>query len=240
MVTVVDQWYFPVAVEESLPRSETVTARSHGRRGVRATSLVLGAVLIVSLYWWWPGIMGRGENHDASPAVVVVGGGQLSRSEEKVLRRLREEGYSATWGGSPADWCELSEMITDLGTIPTRAVVLYAPSVPSECDEASVVADRVIDGVETMDVRVLVVVGLEGGDRDDPVVLSLIDRGVTIVDPTSLIGEPTVVRERVDCLWWDDCVFEGVNPGYVIVWDENGLTAAGQQRVARLIVATVQ
>ena len=201
---------------------------------------MVGLVLVVALYWWWPGIMGRGENHDSAPAVVVLGGGQLGRSEEKVLRRLREEGYSATWGGSPADWCELSEMVTSMTIVPTRAVVLYAPSEPSDCDDANVVADRVVGDVESMDVRAVVVVGLEVGDRDDSVVRALIDRGVTIVDPISLIGDPNVVSERVDCLWWDDCIFEGLNPGYVIVRDENGLTAAGQQRVARLIVATVQ
>jgi hypothetical protein len=63
---------------------------------------------------------------------------------------------------------------------------------------------------------------------------------VAVVDPADLIGDPTAVGERVDCLWWDDCVFEGLNPGYVVLRDEDGLTEAGQQRVARLIVATVQ
>lgn len=237
---VVGQWYFPMTVEESTPRSSTGTSPSRGRRGRRTAVVVALAALLGAVYWWWPGIQGRGANHESDPAIVVVGGGQLERSSEKVLRRLREEGYSATWGGSPVDWCELADMLTTEATSASRALVMYAPPAMSDCAPASAVADDIMADVEAKNVRGVLVVGLEEGDRDDPVVRSLIERGVTIVDPVSLIGEPTAVGERVDCLWWDDCVFEGQNPGYVIVRDDDGLTAAGQQRVARLIVATVQ
>jgi hypothetical protein len=47
------------------------------------------------------------------------------------------------------------------------------------------------------------------------------------------------VDEHVDCLWWDDCLPDENGVGYVIVRDANGLTLAGQQRVARIIVANV-
>ena len=47
-------------------------------------------------------------------------------------------------------------------------------------------------------------------------------------------------NEHVGCLWWDDCLTDASGVGYVIVRDENGLTMAGQQRVARAIVAGVQ
>jgi hypothetical protein len=41
-------------------------------------------------------------------------------------------------------------------------------------------------------------------------------------------------------LWWDDCIPDGKGFGYVIVRNGDGLTLAGQQRVARMIVASVQ
>lgn len=198
------------------------------------------ALAAVSLYWWWPGVMGRGESFDTEPAVMVVGGGQLARSEEKVLRRLREEGYSALWGGRPTDWCDVARSLSTTGLAPTRAVVLHAPPSSIDCAEPVDLAADIVRDVDAFGARIVLVVGLEVGDRDDPVVRALVERGVAVVDPVELIGEPTAVGERVDCLWWDDCVFEGLNPGHVILRDENGLTAAGQQRVARLIVATVQ
>lgn len=202
--------------------------------------VLIATVIALTLYWWWPGIVGRGTEYDESPAIVVVGGGQLERSSEKVLRRLREEGYSSTWGGSPGGWCELSDVLATSTTIPSRALVMYAPPGANDCASAAELAGDILAEVEAMNVRAVLVVGLEEGDRDDPVVRAMVDRGLTVVDPVSLIGEPTTVGARVDCLWWDDCVIEGANPGYVIVRDEDGLTAAGQQRLARLIVATVQ
>jgi hypothetical protein len=109
-----------------------------------------------------------------------------------------------------------------------------------QCDDPAAVAADIRASIGELGVRALVVVGLEEGDRIDPVVEILIDSGLVEVDPSSLIGMPEEVDVRADCLWWDDCIFEGTNPGYVITRDDDGLTVAGQQRVARLIVATVQ
>jgi hypothetical protein len=234
-----------LTVEESTPRPESgdeARRRWSSRRTAAPVIVVVMAVSLsaVALYWWWPGIAGRGESFDSTPAVMVVGGGQLARSEEKVLRRLREEGYSALWGGRPTDWCEVRDAVTSTKVAPTRAVVMHAPVSEGDCADPEVLADDIIGAVDAFDARAVLVIGLEVADRDDPVARALIERGVAVVDPADLIGDPTAVGERVDCLWWDDCVFEGLNPGYVVLRDEDGLTEAGQQRVARLIVATVQ
>jgi hypothetical protein len=71
----------------------------------------------------------------------------------------------------------------------------------------------------------------------DPVVTALEKLDVRIVDPSSMLAD---VDEHVDCLWWDDCLPDENGIGYVIVRDSDGLTLAGQQRVARMIVANVQ
>lgn len=229
-----------MTVEELTNRPESGVEARRRWSSRRTGTLVVAVSVVVSLYWWWPGITGRGESFDAAPAVMVVGGGQLARSEEKVLRRLREEGYSALWGGRPTDWCEAREMVSSAEISPTRAVVLHAPVASSDCADPEDLAGDIVGAVDAFGARAVLVIGLEVADRDDPVARALIDRGVAVVDPEALIGDPTAVDERVDCLWWDDCVFEGLNPGYVVLRDADGLTAAGQQRVARLIVATVQ
>jgi len=248
-----------VAVEELFPRSSPRTESGVGERlrrfsrpdarpgvpRVVAAASLVAALLAVASYWWWPGVTGRGESFDSEPAVLVVGAGQLERSQEKVLRRLREEGFSALWGGTPTDWCGVRDVLSNTDTVPTRAVVLHVPPSDVACTSAddtepSGMAAEIVALVESFDSRAVLVIGLEVGDRDDPVTRSLVDLGVTVVDPVDLIGDPARAGERVDCLWWDDCVVEGLNPGYVILRDDDGLTAAGQQRVARLIVATVQ
>jgi len=86
--------------------------------------------------------------------------------------------------------------------------------------------------------RVLVVTGLDA--QTDPVVNYLERAGATVVNPSSLLGESGLSDEHLGCLWWDDCLIDASGVGYVIVRDENGLTMAGQQRVARAIVAGVQ
>lgn len=227
------QWYFPLAVEELTPDT--------GRQSRRRLATVVGvcALLGTVLYWWWPGITGS-TNVDSEPAVLVVGNGQLSRSEEAVLRRLREEGYSAAWASTVSTWCDVSGVLTEGNPAPTRAVVMHIAPTTEQCDDPAAVAADIRASIGELGVRALVVVGLEEGDRIDPVVEILIDSGLVEVDPSSLIGTPGEVDVRTDCLWWDDCIFEGTNPGYVIARDDDGLTVAGQQRVARLIVATVQ
>jgi len=227
------QWYFPLAVEELTPDT--------GRQSRRRLATVVGVCALFGtvLYWWWPGITGS-KNVDSEPAVLVVGNGQLSRSEEAVLRRLREEGYSAAWASTVSTWCDVSGLLTEGNPAPTRAVVMHIAPTTEPCDDPAAVAADIRASIGELGVRALVVVGLEEGDRIDPVVEILIDSGLVEVDPSSLIGTPGEVDVRTDCLWWDDCIFEGTNPGYVIARDDDGLTVAGQQRVARLIVAMVQ
>ena len=193
------------------------------------------AVVGFGLYWWWPGITGS-ENPATHPEIVAVGNGQFARSEEKVLRRLREEGYSATWADPVDTWCDVANVLAAEVPRPTRAIVVHVETTSTECEASA--ADDVRAVARDLNVRLVVVVGLSEGDRDDPVTVDLIDAGATVVDPVELLGSPTDIDVRAACLWWDDCVFDGT--GYVVLRDADGLTAAGQQRVARMIVAAVQ
>lgn len=189
-------------------------------------------MVAIGLYWWWPGLVGAGDPA-RQPAVLVVGNGELSRGEEKVLRRLREEGYSAVWSSPVESWCDVAAAV-DGSIRSTRAIVVHVADQDDCRDDAVGV---LIDTSRRWDTRLIVVVGLAEGDR---AVTSVLPADTTVVDPVELIGEPTRVDARVDCLWWDDCVVDGEGTGYVVVRDDDGLTAAGQQRVARAIVAAVQ
>jgi hypothetical protein len=116
-------------------------------------------------------------------------------------------------------------------------ISLEAPIAFESCDESpELAAQKVKDSLEGLSVtHSVVVTGLT--QSADPVVNALVELGQVVVDPSNLLAG---VDERVDCLWWDDCVSDENGIGFVIVRDAEGLTVAGQQRVARMIVAKVQ
>ncbi|MFM8562420.1 MAG: hypothetical protein ACKOCE_00840 [Acidimicrobiia bacterium] len=221
-------------MEELTPRARRATTRitrSIRRSGARRRVLAVVVIVVIGLYWWWPGLVG---DHARQPAVLVVGNGELSRGEEKVLRRLREEGYSAVWSSPVESWCDVAAAV-DGPIRSTRAIVVHVEDQNDDCRDDAVGA--LVDASRDWDTRLIVVVGLVEDDRD---VVSVLPADTTVVDPVELIGEPSRRDAHVDCLWWDDCVVDGEGTGYVVVRDDGGLTAAGQQRVARAIVAAVQ
>jgi hypothetical protein len=201
---------------------------------------VLAALLIALvgvLYWWWPGIVGSGEP-TAEPSVLVVGNGDLKEAQTVVSRRLVEEGLTVAWIDAPASWCDVSAVLDQTEIQPTLGIVisLDAPISFESCDVSpELAAQKVKESLEGLSVtHSVVVTGLT--QSADPVVNALVELGQVVVDPEPLLAG---VDERVDCLWWDDCVPDENGIGYVIVRDAEGLTVAGQQRLARMIVAKV-
>jgi hypothetical protein len=190
------------------------------------------------LYWWWPGIVGAGDPA-SEPSVLVVGNGDLKEAQTVVSRRLVEEGLTVAWVDAPASWCDVSAMLDQTEIQPTLGVVisLDAPISFESCDVSpELAAQKVKESIAGLSVtHSVVVTGLS--EAADPVVNALVEIGQVVVDPSSLLAG---VDERVDCLWWDDCVPDENGIGYVTVRDAEGLTVAGQQRVARMIVAKVQ
>jgi hypothetical protein len=201
---------------------------------------VLAALLIALvgvLYWWWPGIVGSGEP-TAEPSVLVVGNGDLKEAQTVVSRRLVEEGLTVAWIDAPASWCDVSAVLDQTEIQPTLGIVisLDAPISFESCDVSpELAAQKVKESLEGLSVtHSVVVTGLT--QSADPVVNALVELGQVVVDPEPLLAG---VDERVDCLWWDDCVPDENGVGYVIVRVAEGLTVAGQQRLARMIVAKV-
>jgi hypothetical protein len=190
------------------------------------------------LYWWWPGIVGAGDPA-SEPSVLVIGNGDLKEAQTVVSRRLVEEGLTVAWVDAPESWCELVAVLDQTEIQPTLGIVvsLDAPISFESCDVSpELAAQKVKDSLEGLSVtHSVVVTGLT--QSADPVVNALVELGQVVVDPSNLLAG---VDERVDCLWWDDCVSDENGIGFVIVRDAEGLTVAGQQRVARMIVAKVQ
>ena len=199
--------------------------------------VALLVALVGVLYWWWPGIVGAGDPA-SEPSVLVDGNGDLKEAQTVVSRRLVEEGLTVAWVDAPASWCDVSAMLDQTEIQPILGVVisLDAPISFESCDVSpELAAQKVKESIEGLNVNHSVVVtGLT--EVADPVVNALVEIGQVVVDPSSLLAG---VDERVDCLWWDDCVPDENGIGYVIVRDAEGLTVAGQQRVARMIVAKV-
>jgi hypothetical protein len=168
-----------------------------------------------------------------------MGNGDLKEAQTVISRRLIEEGYTVAWADTPTSWCEIAEAFADTAIRPSQAIVVYGDptSVTASCSVSpDEVALRVGEAAkELTQARLVVVTGLS--EEPDVVVEAMSENGIRIVDPSDLLGG---VDERMDCLWWDDCIPDGKGFGYVIVRDSDGLTLAGQQRVARMIVASVQ
>jgi hypothetical protein len=168
-----------------------------------------------------------------------MGNGDLKEAQTVVSRRLIEEGYTVAWVDAPTSWCDIADAFADTAIQPSQAIVVYVDptSATASCSvPPDEVALRIGEAAkELTQARLVVVTGLS--EEPDVVVEAMGESGVRIIDPSDLLGG---VDERMDCLWWDDCIPDGKGFGYVIVRESDGLTLAGQQRVARMIVANVQ
>ena len=224
-------WYFRGVVNNSR-NPFLALARPRWRLAV---SLFVALAAVV--YWWWPGIVGAGDPA-SEPSVLVVGNGELKEAQTVVSRRLVEEGLTVAWVDAPESWCDLPGELASVDAQPSLGIVvsLNSPISFKSCDVSpDVAAQNVVEALQRFEAdHSAIVTGLSG--EADPVVAVLQKLGVRVVDPSSMLAE---VDEHVDCLWWDDCVPDENGIGYVIVRDSDGLTIAGQQRVARIIVANV-
>lgn len=192
-------------------------------RSVR-TAIGAGAVGVVGLLaWWWPGITGQ----DAQTDVVIVSSPSILRARDAIERRLREEGFTTAWESATDDTCSLMP-VEDLDF---EVLVVPLPDT-NECSPATV-RGTILGLVDVVDAsKILAVLPWVTGAQESEILRLLTDNGIEFVDPQPLIGR---IGETQACLWWDECPAEG----RVSTIDDDGLTPAGQQRVARVIVAGV-
>ena len=189
------------------------------RRGALVALVVAVVTLGVVAWWVWPAL-----TRDDRPGVLVLADGLLAGGERAVELRAREDGRTVRWAPFEATWCEHPEQLADLvaGLDPARVVVA-----PATLDPACLADLAVVLGGRD---PVLVAQPAAAGDPAVPTVA-----GLALLDPTGLVGLPGDDPRR-PCEWWETCDGDG----RIAVRDSSGqLTAAGQERVARMLVAAL-
>ena len=182
---------------------------------------VVGAVALL-IFWWWPGLVGRGSDVD----VTVHVDARYAPGRESIERRLREQGWRVEWTTSTSGWCDVAASVGDSDPDADDIVLWVAGDAP--CGTPSDIASQVVDAAKGRSLHVVVV-----ADGDDPLVDALVARGASVVEAWRVVGIP---NQSADCLWWEDCPASGqIEP-----WSGDRLSSVGFERVARAIVAEVR
>jgi hypothetical protein len=180
------------------------------------------AMVVVAVFWWWPGLVGRGSDIDVSVHVT----GTFGVGQQSIERRLREEGWRIEWSQTAVSWCDLVESIGGSDRH-AGAIVVWGP----ERDDCAPIEQLTADVIGAAGDRHLYVVATS--NDQDSIGVALGARGATVIDASRLLGRRGSMQ---DCLWWEDCPASGL----VETRGPDGLTAVGFERVARMIVAEVR
>ncbi len=187
------------------------------------TWFVVGvAGVCATVAWWWPGLTGQ----DSQLDIAIIEHETLIDSRDVLDRRLREEGFTTDWFESSSENCGLSEPDT-----PYERLVVVLPEV-AVCSSVDVrrALNQLLRNIEK---DTLVIVVAWSDERTPAAIADLTqDFDARIVDSRRLLGPS---GQMMPCLWWDDCPADGL----VTVVDNDRLTDAGRQRLARSIVAGV-
>lgn len=180
-------------------------------------------VFVAMTMWWWPGLSGQNDQLD----IYIVSSASESGARDAIDRRLREEGFTTAWHPSGITQCLVPSPHIDDWEI--LVVLLPLPDVCSAQDMRSLVSNL---GRAEPTKPIVAVVAWNDDAMMDADVEALRLSKVRVVDPRGLIGLP---GQSQPCLWWDDC-----SPvGSVITIEDEQLTSAGHQRLARIIVSGV-
>lgn len=188
----------------------------------RSTVLVSVALLGIVCAWWWPGIVGRGDSID----IAISSPPSLASSQDVIERRLREEGFTTKWLVRQTDSCVIPTITGQYST----AVVLLPDS--NACTDEEFVEMWRDFREDAESLRLIAVRSWRDAAGSSEPLARIDDLEVDLLDPRPLIGLAGQVQP---CLWWDDCPPSGSIDTRI----EGSLTDAGQQRLARLIVAEV-
>lgn len=189
-------------------------------------ALATGGLLVL---WWWPGIAGTGSR----PEVSIVASEPLASARQEVSERLREAGLSVRWIDGVDSWCMLADRLPDIAT----PQVVVGPDDWMSCAQSP---EELSSSAFSDDDRArLLIVSLDpvGDPTFDysaagQTTQLLVAQGVRRVTVERLIG---ATDRELPCIWWEDCSGSGM----IITRDARGLTAAGNDRLARLVAAQV-
>ncbi|MEP7113484.1 MAG: hypothetical protein ABI862_09485 [Ilumatobacteraceae bacterium] len=178
------------------------------------------AVVVALLWWQWPTIA----RHDARTDVVLLTDGFLTSTQLPVTNRIHEDGRSLRWDTDATSWCDAADAVR-------RAVDQFDPAalVLSFADATGCDATALEAAVHAAKGHSVVIVAQPGRSGIEAVGDHT---GATVIDPARYIGDQ-LAAISLPCQWWDLCT-----EGTIAVRAPGGdLTAAGVDRVARMIVA---
>jgi hypothetical protein len=179
-------------------------------------ALAAVAGLAIGLWWAWPSVS------EDRPGVLVVDDGFLAAGRRSLELRAREDGKSVQWTPFDTRWCgdagAFDRVVRDAD--PSHVVLAVGGRPACVAALAGALSGR----------QVVVVAEPGAASVDQPS-----GAGDDVVDPTRLVGGPDP-DVRLVCEWWEACDGDG----RIAVRDDAGmLTPAGQERVARMIVAAL-
>ncbi len=190
------------------------------------------AIVLALIVWWWPSLTDAGD----AVNVMLAGDPEVVAESNPIIRRLRERGLSVEVRDDWATWCDASAALGPrLAEIDAEAIVLSFRSAVG-CG-GGVIAD-LTSAAAAEDIPLIVLRPGQGSlDIEVDSAIAELDAAdqVTVADAARLLGDDSQV-ERMPCQWWDDCEPDGM----IAVRDAQGaLTAAGLERMARVLVAVV-
>lgn len=193
------------------------------RRAVRNTVLV-AVLAALAAAWWWP--VGRSPDE---VDVVILGDGPVLEAADELERRFRQEGMVPLVVELDPDQC------------PDLASAYASATIGHEVRGATVVLSLSEWSLCDGDMAVDLLVQHPGGPLPTDVESS---RGVRPSAP--MFTPPPDVPQPGDmsCYWWDTPGAGEARPGlgqcradgFVQIVDDEGLTAAGRERFARMVV----
>ena len=191
------------------------------RRGAMAIAV---AVVVALIWWWYPTFSGHAANTD----VAVVGDSFVWSAEREITYRVHEDGFSLVWAPRAQGWCDAPTAVHDIVAAdhPSTVVVSFANDGTCDTDPGTLRA-QVADAAGSAR---LVVVANPATEAT-----LLVPKQAVLVSPSRLLGPDGTIDQT--CLWWDNCRPDG---SIAVRADDDTLTAAGQTRVARMIVTALR
>lgn len=173
------------------------------------------------MWWQWPTL----DHQDKRTDVVLVTDRFLASTELPLTNRIHEDGRTLRWDTAATTWCNAADAVS-------AAVEQFDPAavVLSFGDASGCGGSAVTDAVRAARGHSVVIVAQPGGSGLETVT----DRaGAKLVDPSPFIGDQ-LAATSLPCQWWETCTPDGT---VAVRTADGGLTADGEDRVARMIVA---
>jgi hypothetical protein len=203
-------------VTETIETAATPSRPASRRRMPMVVTIAVLAIAVVA-WWAWPTL-----TRDDRAGLLVISDGTLDTGRRPLELRAREEGRTVRWSELDPTWCDDPAPLVASVRAEDPDDVVVSAGAPVAC------LATLHDALDGHDAIAVVQPGGPSGEE-------LAAAGFDVVDPAPLVGLPGTDTRR-SCEWWEPCDADG----QIAVREPSGaLTTAGDERVARLLVAAL-